>query len=122
MLNFEALNFEALNFEALDIVPVRPEGRGTVAEFERAADEAARGRGWRGGRWPETRRRARGAAGGDAAGGDDRLPRGVLLDGLLSGDAEIGQQGEMGLEFRLFHAPGGEPLLVRCGGREHDDE
>ncbi|TYP05912.1 hypothetical protein FHV95_11351 [Streptomyces coelicolor] len=31
-----------LNFEALDVVPVRPRGRGTVAEFERSADGGAR--------------------------------------------------------------------------------
>ncbi|CAM5282967.1 hypothetical protein STENM327S_06945 [Streptomyces tendae] len=57
-----------LNFEALDVVPVRPEGRGTVAEFERAADGAAKG--WRCGvqRWGVQRCRGAGSTtGGDAA-------------------------------------------------------
>ncbi len=31
-----------LNFEALDVVPARPRGRGTVAEFERSADGGER--------------------------------------------------------------------------------
>lgn len=58
------MGVEALNSEALDIVPVRPEGRGTVAGFERAADGAAAGRaGRRDGRpgrggGPEVRRAA----------------------------------------------------------------
>ncbi len=62
------MGVEALNSEALDIVPVRPEGRGTVAGFERAADGAAAGRvGRRDGRpgrggGPEVRREVRRAA------------------------------------------------------------
>ncbi|MFC8735231.1 hypothetical protein [Streptomyces sp. NPDC057176] len=73
MLNFEALNFEVLNFEALDIVPVRPEGRGTVAEFERAADEA------------EEREGAGGAAGGRRRGGGPGVRRAATRRAEMTG-------------------------------------